>query len=128
MYFAVITILPEMFTAISEFGITGRAVQNKQVTIECINPRDFTIDNYRRIDERPFGGGPGMVMMPAPLPNGTIPAVQTSFGDRNKLKSRTSRLFLPSRKRTLTALTDAVELTTDSSELNALPAPSVRVV
>jgi len=67
MYFAVITILPEMFTAISEFGITGRAVQNKQVTIECINPRDFTIDNYRRIDERPFGGGPGMVMMAEPL-------------------------------------------------------------
>lgn len=67
MYFAVITILPEMFTAISEFGITGRAVQNKQVTIECINPRDFTTDNYRRIDERPFGGGPGMVMMAEPL-------------------------------------------------------------
>lgn len=67
MYFAVITILPEMFTAISEYGITGRAVQNKQVVIDCINPRDFTTDNYRRTDERPFGGGPGMVMMAEPL-------------------------------------------------------------
>lgn len=67
MYFAVITILPEMFAAVSDYGITGRAVQNKQVVIDCINPRDFTTDNYRRIDERPFGGGPGMVMMAEPL-------------------------------------------------------------
>ncbi len=67
MYFAVITILPEMFAALTQFGITSRAIQNKQATIECINPRDFTTDNYRRIDERPFGGGPGMVMMAEPL-------------------------------------------------------------
>ena len=67
MYFAVISIFPEMFATIREFGITGRAVTQKQVTIECINPRDFTSDNYRRIDERPYGGGPGMVMMAEPL-------------------------------------------------------------
>ncbi|WP_317200052.1 tRNA (guanosine(37)-N1)-methyltransferase TrmD [uncultured Psychrobacter sp.] len=67
MYFAVISIFPEMFAAIREFGITGRAVAGNQVTIECINPRDYTTDNYRRIDERPFGGGPGMVMMAEPL-------------------------------------------------------------
>ncbi len=66
MYFAVISIF-EMFATIREFGITGRAVTQKQVTIECINPRDFTSDNYRRIDERPYGGGPGMVMMAEPL-------------------------------------------------------------
>lgn len=67
MYFAVISIFPEMFAAIREFGITGRALTQSQVTIECINPRDYTTDNYRRIDERPFGGGPGMVMMAEPL-------------------------------------------------------------
>lgn len=67
MYFAVISILPEMFSAICNYGITGRAVSNQQVSIQCINPRDFTTDNYRRIDERPFGGGPGMVMMAEPL-------------------------------------------------------------
>lgn len=67
MYFAVISILPDMFAAIREFGITGRAVEQQQVTIDCINPRDFTTDNYRRIDERPYGGGPGMVMMAEPL-------------------------------------------------------------
>ena len=43
MYFAVISIFPEMFATIREFGITGRAVTQKQVTIECINPRDFTV-------------------------------------------------------------------------------------
>lgn len=67
MYFAVISILPEMFVSIREFGITGRAVTQGQVLIDCINPRDYTTDNYRRIDERPYGGGPGMVMMAEPL-------------------------------------------------------------
>ena len=57
------------------------------------------------------------VKMPAPSAVGMIAAVQTSLADRYKLKSRTSREFLPSRKRTLTAFADAVELTTDSSEL-----------
>lgn len=67
MYFAVISIFPEMFVAIRDFGITARACSEGKVTIECINPRDYTSDNYRRIDERPYGGGPGMVMMAEPL-------------------------------------------------------------
>lgn len=67
MYFAVISIMPDMFTAITDFGITSRAIAQGKVKVECINPRDFTSDNYRRIDERPYGGGPGMVMMAEPL-------------------------------------------------------------
>lgn len=67
MFFAVISILPDMFTAITEYGVVGRAVKKKQAIVHLINPRDFTTDNYRRIDERPFGGGPGMVMMAEPL-------------------------------------------------------------
>ena len=67
MFFAVISILPEMFSAIKDYGIVGRAVKNGQVNIQVINPRNFTTDNYKRIDERPFGGGPGMVMMAEPL-------------------------------------------------------------
>lgn len=67
MFFAVISILPEMFTAITEYGVVGRAIKREQAMIHLINPRDFTTDNYRRIDERPFGGGPGMVMMAEPL-------------------------------------------------------------
>lgn len=67
MFFAVISILPQMFGATTEYGITGRAVGRGRVVIHTINPRDFTTDNYRRIDERPFGGGPGMVMLAEPL-------------------------------------------------------------
>lgn len=67
MYFAVISIMPDMFTVIRDFGITSRAIEQGRVQLDCINPRDFTTDNYRRIDERPYGGGPGMVMMAEPL-------------------------------------------------------------
>ncbi len=56
-----------MFDAITSYGITGRAVSQGQVVVDCLNPRDYTTDNYRRIDERPYGGGPGMVMMVEPL-------------------------------------------------------------
>ena len=51
----------------TDFGVVGRAIKRQQAGISLINPRDFTTDNYRRIDERPFGGGPGMVMMAEPL-------------------------------------------------------------
>lgn len=67
MFFAVITILPEMFVSLTDYGITGRAIKREQCEVMLINPRDFTSDNYRRIDERPFGGGAGMVMMAEPL-------------------------------------------------------------
>ena len=67
MWFAVITLFPDMFDAIQEFGITGRAIKRNQAKLHCINPRDFTKDAYHRVDERPFGGGPGMVMLAEPL-------------------------------------------------------------
>ena len=67
MFFAVITLFPEMFEAITAYGISGRAAKREQVQVTCINPRDFAEGNYKRVDERPFGGGPGMVMMAEPL-------------------------------------------------------------
>lgn len=67
MWLAVITLFPDMFDAMTESGITGRAIKRGQVQFSCVNPRDFTIDNYHRVDDRPFGGGPGMVMLPEPL-------------------------------------------------------------
>ncbi len=67
MFFAVITLFPEMFEAITRFGISGRAAQRDLMQIHCINPREFAEGNYKRVDERPFGGGPGMVMMAEPL-------------------------------------------------------------
>lgn len=76
MFFAVISILPQMFDSITQFGITSRAIFRKQAEILLINPRDFTHDNYHRIDERPFGGGPGMVMMAEPLEKAILFAKQ----------------------------------------------------
>lgn len=67
MWFGVITLFPEMFSPVRDFGMTGRAISQGQVIVDLWNPRDFTVDNYRRVDERPYGGGPGMVMMIEPL-------------------------------------------------------------
>lgn len=67
MWFAVITLFPEMFESLTQYGISGRANKRELIQFNCINPRDFAQGNYRRVDERPFGGGPGMVMMAEPL-------------------------------------------------------------
>ena len=67
MRFDVITLFPEPFRHCLQIGVVGRAFERGLARLEAWNPRDFTHDNYRRIDERPFGGGPGMVMMVDPL-------------------------------------------------------------
>jgi tRNA (guanine37-N1)-methyltransferase len=63
----VITLFPETFEAITAHGITARAFENKIVDLRCWNPRDFTTDNHKTVDDRPYGGGPGMVMLAEPL-------------------------------------------------------------
>jgi tRNA (guanine37-N1)-methyltransferase len=65
--FDVITLFPEMVAAVAAGGITGRAFERGLATLETWNPRDFTSDNYRTVDDRPYGGGPGMVMLAGPL-------------------------------------------------------------
>ena len=67
MQFDVITLFPEMFAALTASGITRRAFEQKRWELSLWNPRDFTSDNHRTVDDRPHGGGPGMVMMAAPL-------------------------------------------------------------
>lgn len=67
MIFDVITLFPEMFEAITGYGITARAFENRTVDLRCWNPRDFTTDNHKTVDDRPYGGGPGMVMLVEPL-------------------------------------------------------------
>jgi tRNA (guanine37-N1)-methyltransferase len=67
MQFDVVTLFPEMFTALTQSGITRRAFEQQKCTLSLWNPRDFTNDNYRTIDDRPYGGGPGMVMLAKPL-------------------------------------------------------------
>ena len=67
MQFDVISLFPEMFEALTKFGITARAFENKLVDLKCWNLRDFTTDNHKTVDDRPYGGGPGMVMLIEPL-------------------------------------------------------------
>lgn len=67
MLFDVITLFPEMFAALTASGITRRAFEQKKFGLSLWNPRDFTTDNHRTVDDRPYGGGPGMVMMAKPL-------------------------------------------------------------
>jgi tRNA (guanine37-N1)-methyltransferase len=63
----VISIFPPMIEAIAGYGVTGRAIKKGLVTLRVWNPRDFTEDRHRSVDDRPYGGGPGMVMMVEPL-------------------------------------------------------------
>lgn len=72
--FCVVTLFPEMFKAVSCYGITGRAVNQGLVELHCVNPRDFTDDRHQTVDGRPYGGGPGMVMMTGPLAEATAAA------------------------------------------------------
>ncbi|MDN3653922.1 tRNA (guanosine(37)-N1)-methyltransferase TrmD [Thalassotalea ponticola] len=76
----VISLFPEMFTAITESGVTGRAIRKGLIDFNCINPRDFTHDKHRTVDDRPYGGGPGMLMMVQPLRD-AIHAAKQSAGD-----------------------------------------------
>jgi tRNA (guanine37-N1)-methyltransferase len=63
----VITLFPEMLKALTESGVVGKAVKRGDLTVDTINPREFTQDRHRTVDDRPYGGGPGMVMMVEPL-------------------------------------------------------------
>ena len=65
--FDVVTLFPEMFSAVTGSGITSRALEAGLWSLTTWNPRDFATDNYRTVDDRPYGGGPGMVMLAEPL-------------------------------------------------------------
>ena len=67
MHFDVVTLFPEMVSTIAEFGVVGRARRKGLVDVDCENPRDHTSDVHRTVDDRPYGGGPGMVMKYEPL-------------------------------------------------------------
>lgn len=67
MQFDVITLFPEMFAALTQSGVTRRAFEQQLCRLDLWNPRDFTTDRHRTVDDRPYGGGPGMVMLAKPL-------------------------------------------------------------
>jgi tRNA (guanine37-N1)-methyltransferase len=78
----VIALFPEMFTAL-EYGITGRALQTGLIELNHWNPRDYTNDPHRRVDDRPYGGGPGMVMAAQPLDD-AIQAARQHYQAKSK--------------------------------------------
>nr|WP_235282184.1 tRNA (guanosine(37)-N1)-methyltransferase TrmD [Thalassotalea sp. ND16A] len=81
MRIEVISLFPEMFTAITESGVTGRAIRNGLIEFQTRNPRDFTHDKHRTVDDRPYGGGPGMLMMVQPLRDAINAAKQSAGVD-----------------------------------------------
>jgi tRNA (guanine37-N1)-methyltransferase len=67
VHFDIITLFPPMFDVIAKYGVTSRALEQELYYMQLWNPRDFTSNNYRTVDDRPYGGGPGMVMLAEPL-------------------------------------------------------------
>ena len=80
MWVGIISIFPEMFRAISDYGITSRAVKQELIQLQCFNPRSNTEDRHQTVDDRPFGGGPGMVMKIKPLEGALGDARQAAGG------------------------------------------------
>ena len=90
MRFDVITLFPEMFAALADFGITRRARELGLWQLASLNPRDFTSDRHRTVDDRPFGGGPGMVLMAEPL----AAAVEAARSAQRAAAAQTGRVVL----------------------------------
>ncbi|RUO33094.1 tRNA (guanosine(37)-N1)-methyltransferase TrmD [Aliidiomarina soli] len=76
----VVSLFPDMFEAITSYGVTRRAVEQDLLSVETWNPRDFTHDKHRTVDDRPYGGGPGMLMMVEPL-RAAIAAAKQGVGE-----------------------------------------------
>ena len=95
MWAGVVTLFPEMFTALTEHGVTGRAVKRGQLTVEFSNPREHAHDRHRTVDDRPFGGGPGMLMKVEPL----LEAIEAI---RQKAPSRPRVIYLSPQGKPLT--------------------------
>lgn len=83
-WFGVVSLFPQMFDSFTQQGVFGRAVKSGLLQVECFNPRDFTQDKHRTVDDRPYGGGPGMLMMVQPLTD-AIRAARQAAGKRPKV-------------------------------------------
>ncbi|EMR12169.1 tRNA (guanine-N(1)-)-methyltransferase [Methylophaga lonarensis MPL] len=84
MHLGVISLFPEMYRAVADYGVTGRAVSQGRLVLNFWNPRDFAQDKHRTVDDRPYGGGPGMVMKVEPL-QAAINAAKQQLGSDTKV-------------------------------------------
>ena len=87
--FDVISLMPEMFSAISDYGITGRAFKGNIVNLNLWNPREFSTDLHKTVDDRTYGGGPGMLMMANPL----VEAIEAAKVRQGKLGIKNSKVI-----------------------------------
>ncbi|UDG79254.1 tRNA (guanine-N(1)-)-methyltransferase [Candidatus Ecksteinia adelgidicola] len=84
MLISIISLFPKIFHAITNYGITSQAVKNGLLKLKYWNPRDFTYDQHHTVDARPYGGGPGMLLMAEPLRE-AIHAAKNMLGERKKI-------------------------------------------
>jgi tRNA (guanine37-N1)-methyltransferase len=77
MRIALVSLFPEMFAAVGEHGVTGRAIRQGLVSLSYCNPREYAVDAHRTVDDRPYGGGPGMLMKVDPLQQAIVGAKAT---------------------------------------------------
>jgi len=82
---AIVTLFPEMFSALTDYGITSRAIDKGLIEVYFSNPRDFTTDRHQTVDDRPYGGGPGMVMKIEPLQKAIADAKARILGETVKI-------------------------------------------
>lgn len=101
MRFDVVTLMPAMFDALTGEGVVGRAIERGLAELKLWNPRDYTTDVHRTVDDRPYGGGPGMVMKYAPLQQAIESAQAASPGSRVVYLSPQGRRFDQHLARTL---------------------------
>ena len=87
MWIGVVSLFPEMFKAVTDYGISRRAVENGLLVLEVWNPREFTEDKHRTVDDKPYGGGPGMLMKVQPLKDAINAA-------KNKAQERCPVIYL----------------------------------
>jgi tRNA (guanine37-N1)-methyltransferase len=83
-WFGVVSLFPDMFAPFTQQGVIGRAVKSGTLSVDTFNPRDFTHDRHRTVDDRPYGGGPGMLMMVKPLTD-AIQAAKKVGGEKSKV-------------------------------------------
>jgi tRNA (guanine37-N1)-methyltransferase len=100
MQLGIVTLFPEMFAAVTEHGISGRAVRSGLMNLELFNPRDYTTDKHRTVDDKPFGGGPGMLMKTEPL-MASIAAARQAVRQKQTIDEKARVIYLSPQGQTL---------------------------
>ena len=103
MFFKVLTIFPEMFDSFWNYGIIRRAIEQQTISAEAINIRDYAEDRHQVTDDRPYGGGAGMVMKPEPLAAALRDAAKSRTGAKTALLTPQGRVFNQNMARELAA-------------------------